>query len=577
MLAKRILVIGLIVAVLVVPFTGAHAILQTLSDFLSLGANTVREIQETLDLADEDVREILEELESSISGLMDELEETYQDNLNITIDSLDAVTRSKILEIEGLIGSVNDIIQEDIRLISDEAQNVLAEASLQIRRSALELEQSLENVIIVGGETVAFVLDKAVANAIIIVSIVLLGIGVLLFVWILFRRALPSQSIARTLALVFMLGYVVVFLALIFVPPVRTFVMTSTGIGLQQRLDRIVNEPRILEVRPEQIIIGQTGELEVWGSTLLPNGAIPEAAIGSQAVQFNATSNDLLVVNVSGVTGSTGSTNLTLTYPERDPITTVVRLLAPTPVPTPPDLQILNYIITPSSPTEGLNTQAQITVRNAGGTEARNFIVRWRPFATHPGLSQPISSLAPGASTTLTFNHSYVQPGVVDAIATADSTNSVSESVENNNDAVRRITVQEAPPRRANVTVTFTRLLVHDDADVGGEGEVFIRFDVNGQTARFPASGTRGMDNGEVATMSIPITVTLDETQDLRVFVRGTEGDGGLTGDDDDMGIVNEIFSFSNGPWGQGSHSDRSSCPDGCYTIDYTISVAFIP
>lgn len=571
---SRLILVALIL-VTMLPFHPAQAgVLQTIGDFLSLGANTVREIQEAIQLVSGETRVILEQLEAELSEMLSIIEETYQDNLNVTLDSLDAVTRNKLLEVETVIGRVNEQLQEDIQLIGEEARAVISDATLQIRRTALELEESLQNVIIVGGETVLFVLDRAVSNAIIIIALVLLGIGLLIFVFLLFTHRLPSSRIAQVLGFAFMLAYVVLFGALILVPQVRVFVMTTTGIGLQQRLETITAVPRILAVLPETVIIGETSELEVWGSKLRLNGEPPTAKIAEQPVPISAASDDLLVLNVSTLESDTVSTNLVLEYPEQEPLTEVVRLFKPTPVPAPADLTITNLTISPASPVEEGNTQATVTVRNQGGSDARNFTVRWRPLATHPGLSQSVALLRAGQSTTLTFNHAYVAPGAVDTVATVDIFNNVAESNEGNNDRTRSVTVQPKPPRRARVTVNFTRITIHDDAE-SGEGELILNFNVNGQTGRFPTSGTRGMNNGSEITINRAFEVTLEEGQDLVVFVNGTEEDGGLTGGDDDMGFVRRTYVSSQN-WNSGSHSERSNCPDGCYTIHYNISVAFL-
>ena len=127
------------------------------------------------------------------------MSQTYQDNLNVTINSLDAATRNKLLELQGLIDQVNQTLQQDIALASQAAKDVIRKASLEIRRATLELEQSLKNVIIVGGETAAYVVDRAIYDAILVIALVLLGVGLLVFILLLFLRRLP-QGLARVFA-----------------------------------------------------------------------------------------------------------------------------------------------------------------------------------------------------------------------------------------------------------------------------------------------------------------------------------------------------------------------------------------
>jgi hypothetical protein len=574
--APRILIHALLIVLLLFGQAGVQpaqaGILQTIGDFLSLGANTVRELQDAIRIAGGEVRATLETLEQTLSALLDEISETYQDNLNVTLDSLDAATRSKLLELETVMGRVNEKIQEDIQLISDEAKEVINEASLQIRRLSNELREDLQDVIIVGGETAVFVLDRAASNIIVIVAIIMLGIGLLIFVWLLFTRRLSATGMLAVLTLLFMFAYVAVFASLIFIPTVRVFVMTSTGIGLRQQLDKTINAPRILALVPDTIHIGETTELEIWGSQLRPTGEPPAARIASLNVPINAASNDLLVLNVSGVTGPSSSTNVNISYPDGTELSEVVRLIQPTPVPIPPDLTITAFTLNPRSPVVGNNTRAVISVRNTGGTAARDFVVRWRPTpANTSGLTTRIANLEPGATTQVVQNFAYRDAGNFQTVVEVDIFNNVSESNEGNNNASQNITVQPAPPRQARVSVTFTSVTVHDDAEHGA-GEMRLDFNVNGERSRFPSSGTQTTNSGRTHTINRTITVTLQEGQNLTVFVNGTEEDSGLTGADDDMGSVSKTYNTASN-WGSGSHSERSTCPDGCYTIHYTVTV----
>jgi hypothetical protein len=137
------------------------------------------------------------------------------------------------------------------------------------------------------------------------------------------------------------------------------------------------------------------------------------------------------------------------------------------------------------------------------------------------------------------------------------------------------VAVAEQPPRQARVTVQFTGVTVHDDADPWpkGSGEVWLTFDVNGSTGRFPNSGTTDIDSGSTKSFTRTFIVTIAEGENLNVFVNGKEDDD--DSDDDQMGTVSKTFTTGQN-WGSGTHNDKSTCPDGCYTIHYTVSVAFI-
>ncbi|MCC7352774.1 MAG: hypothetical protein IT330_03375 [Anaerolineae bacterium] len=551
-------------------------VLQTLGDFLSLGANTVRELQEAITLASGEVRAILEQLNSDINAMIQTLSRTYQDNLNITIDSLDAATRNKLLELQALIDQVNEKLQEDIRLASQEAQNVIRRASLEIRRATVELEQSLRNVIVIGGETVAYVVDRTIYNAILVIALVFLGLGFLLFIWLLFSRRLPG-GLAGVLVLLFIAAYVALFGALVLVPPVRGYAMTFTGIGLEQRLEKTASKPRILEIIPDTIILGRTNEVDVWGSTLLVEGRSPTAKIADQAVPVSAASEQRVVVNVSGLAAPEGSTNLALLYDGTPGPSEVVRLARLTPTPAPPDLAIVGFVINPTSPIHRGNARATITVRNQGSGRSGSFVLQWKPYAAHTGLSRSVPGLNAAEAQSFTFDFAnYPSPGTYDSIAIVDPFNSVAETNEANNSLTRQITVRQPPPRRARITVTITRVTIHDDSDGAfkGAGDIWLDFNISGQRGRFPSSGTKDMSSGKTYDINRGFTVTLAEDERLTVFVNGTDVDD--VDEDDALGTVSREYRSTDSPqWGSGSHSDRSRNPDK-YTIHYTVSVTWL-
>ncbi|MCB9461937.1 MAG: hypothetical protein H6670_19965 [Anaerolineaceae bacterium] len=664
-LRNRFTVFALIAAIMFGSVGNTGAFLETIGDFLSLGANTVREIQEAITLASSEVANTLNTIDGTVRDLMDELEEKYQDNLNITIDSLDAATRNKLLEVESLMLSVNDILKDDVRFISNEAKNLLADAALQIRQLSDDIKSDLQDVIIVAGETGAFLIDKATENIITIASVVLLALGAIIFVWLLFRSSRGLTGFAAILAYVLVIAYIGFFGALLLVPQFRTFVISSTGIGLKERLEVVTEQPDIFTIRPTEIIVGETEEIDIWGSSLLPNGEQPTVTIGNRSFPFTAT-DDRIVVDVSSIIAQgdadetpiarfgrirdvagemsditisrdlletiidtrtptldddtatiepmpifvdpgilqeigielqpdrgiigigivpdirdilsvipEGTAVLKLDYETFEDLTALVRVTVPPPPLSPPDLQISSFTINPSSPTEDDNAQARITIRNAGEQEATNFNVVWRPNSSVQPRTQNIGSLAGGASQTFTFNFAYPSSGIFTSVAEIDTLNRVAESNEGNNSSTRSVTVQAPAPRRVEVTVQFTSVAIHDDAETG-EGELVLEFNVNGATARFPNSGTKGINSNKTYSFTRTLRVTLVEGQSLNVFVNGREEDSGFNGADDAMGTVNVTYSTGQN-WGAGAHSNRSTCPDGCYTIFYNISVRDLP
>src|SRR6478672_4012190 len=115
------------------PVAPTAGILQTLGDFLSLGANTVREVQQAIQIAGQEARDTLQQLNDEMTGLISTLEKTYQNNLNITLNSLDSVTRTKLVELQSLIDQVNSTLQADIGLVQQASKDIIRTAGQEIR------------------------------------------------------------------------------------------------------------------------------------------------------------------------------------------------------------------------------------------------------------------------------------------------------------------------------------------------------------------------------------------------------------------------------------------------------------
>ncbi|HUN05905.1 MAG TPA: CARDB domain-containing protein [Aggregatilineales bacterium] len=656
-LYRKGMILMLLLSLLLGSYQPAGAFLQTLGDLLSLGANTVREIQEAILLAGSEVSTILNGIDGTIRDLMDELEDKFQNNLNITIDSLDNATRNKFLELQSLLLSVNDVLKDDVRFLSEQAKQLLRDASVQVQRLSAELKADLADVAIIGGETGAFLIERATENIVIIGSIILLAIGILLFVFLFLRQNKPSGALA-VLGVILALGYVALFGALILVPSFRTFIMSSTGIGLRDRLNTVTLQPNMIAVVPDTITVGETTALDIWGSSLLPNGEQPIITISDKTIPFTA-ANDRIVLDLSDIraaaadstaaavpefnlnpdftrdlltqplapinpvtppTGSIpplvdqdfvlinrdladqlgidllipidvivgdlvpvdptvlgsiplpeGAALLKLDYANFTDLTSIVTVFVPPPPLSPPDLSVTSFTLTPSSANTGDNVAASITIRNNGEQPANNFILSWKPTPTTVARTTTVSSLAAGASQTFSFNFAYPNAGTFTSVVEVDTLNSVAESNEGNNSRTRSITIATPPPRTATVTVTFHSALIEDDADPAASGEVRLTFNVNGQIQRVPTSGERDVNSGSTITFTRTFTLTLTEGQNLVINVSGIETD--WPDSDDSMGNFTAVFT-SGQNWGAGARSNRSSCPDGCFTVFYDIEVS---
>lgn len=547
--------------------------LETLGDLLSLGKNTVRELQNAINIAGNEARVTLEKLNNDLTLLLDALEQTYHDNLNITLNSLDDATSKKLLEVEDLILSVNQELQADITLASEEAQAVINQASQEIKGLSSEVKQSLNEVIVVGGNTVAHLLDRSTYNLILVIALIFLGIGLLLFIWLLFSGQRP-EGLIGTLAFFLISVYLASFSGLAFVPKFRGQVMAVTGVGLEQSLKKVQNKPRIFDVVPEVIVIGETKEIEIWGNSLLPDDQPPLATIANYDVPVVALSEERIVLNVEQLNAPEGSANLILKYDNQQKVLGVVSLALPYIAPPPADLVITNFKITPSKPRQRGNAQATITLANQGGSEAKDFKLEWKPLTNAPGKIISVGSLKAGESKPFSFNSAYSKVGTFETIAIADANNNVPESNEANNSIAQQITVRQAILRKAKVTVKFTKIFIDDNAEPVGNAEIQLDFNVNGKTGQWYKKNAH---DRETYKINKTFSVVLQEKEKLKIFIDGIEKDAPrlALNNHESMGSVTREF-ISSREWGKGSHKSKSSCDDGCYTIYYTISVKWL-
>ena len=150
----------------------------TIGGLVSGAKSISRQISKVVGEANEAVRQRLLQLENSLNALVEDLSQTYQENLGITLDSLDDATSNKLLELQSVL---NRIQTEVIGNIQNAAEGLIDQISMQIQDIAIDLEKRVKNIIVVGGETAVYVLDRAMYNLILVISLILLGVGMKIY------------------------------------------------------------------------------------------------------------------------------------------------------------------------------------------------------------------------------------------------------------------------------------------------------------------------------------------------------------------------------------------------------------
>jgi len=137
------------------------------------------------------------------------------------------------------------------------------------------------------------------------------------------------------------------------------------------------------------------------------------------------------------------------------------------------------------------------------------------------------------------------------------------------------------------VQATVDKIEVHDDTDPVGSGELWFWFSIvgdsgrvqfGGGSVRFPdegtldwsSGGTYDVDKSIEACQSLPFGPD-NPSRDLTLVIEGWDDDMPSVGNDH-LGkaevTYDDVWSWTNHT---GSYSTRSTCPDGCFTVYYTI------
>jgi len=128
-----------------------------------------------------------------------------------------------------------------------------------------------------------------------------------------------------------------------------------------------------------------------------------------------------------------------------------LEILPVTVLPATVDLTITSFKVDDAAnpgenPVRGRPARATIVVKNLGNTAADEFIVQWKPSPLAQPLTKQVNNLAPGASTTVTLDFSYVAQGTMNSTARVDKTGLIKETNETNNSASTQVIVEPPLP-----------------------------------------------------------------------------------------------------------------------------------
>ncbi|HWI51507.1 MAG TPA: hypothetical protein VNT01_05120, partial [Symbiobacteriaceae bacterium] len=231
-------------------------------------------VNDTIDKAEGAAKDVMREAAAQISKLISQLETTYGNALNTTLDSLDTFTGQQLAKIATLFDQINQKLMDDVAVIEQAVLDLLKQVDQMIQQTI----SRIEDLIVVGVRGATFVIDKTTYNAAFLIAVVLIAVGLIVFTKLLWSGKVPRGWV-RVVALGFMAFYLLLFSALL-VPQTRVYAITM--VGQADKLKEIGPGARIFTVTPAKIMKGSSQvDLTLIGANYDAGGA-PKVVIAGQ-------------------------------------------------------------------------------------------------------------------------------------------------------------------------------------------------------------------------------------------------------------------------------------------------------
>lgn len=207
------------------------------------------------------------ELDRDVGALLDERLQKLREELAIAVEDqggfLFDEANGTLDQTLGSVSGILDQIEEEILMGAVPA--VINDLSSQLTLQTTQISGQLEDLITLSFGNAFVLVDKTVNGVVIILSILLLAIGVIVMTILLLRR---REELGRAGMIGLVLGgvYVLFFLSVLIVPPVRGYVISGLdlGINIEQQLLR----PQITGAFPEIFTVGDDDRLVIYGKHL---------------------------------------------------------------------------------------------------------------------------------------------------------------------------------------------------------------------------------------------------------------------------------------------------------------------
>ncbi|HBE40218.1 MAG TPA: hypothetical protein DDW27_03280, partial [Bacteroidales bacterium] len=231
---------------------------QTANTLLESINSVVEQIDTKVETGDL-TREIGNLIDERLNNLAQVIETTIQNNGGFIFDQVNGTIDNAFSNISRLLDQIKTGI------LDDSLPMLIGQISSEIQMNINLIASSVEDIIVLTFGNVFVLVDKTVNSIVIISSIILLAIGLIIFIFLLFRKKKEFTAF-RAIGLFFMLVYLGFFLTIIFSNRIRGNIIAGFNLGV--KYTGIEVQPKITGVYPENFTFGTNDKIFLYGRHL---------------------------------------------------------------------------------------------------------------------------------------------------------------------------------------------------------------------------------------------------------------------------------------------------------------------
>lgn len=255
---SKILPFLLLILLILMAGCGVRDLTDSATSLIQQAEDLVREINSKVETGEleESAANLAEDV---IGDLIDKLSEALQENGGLLFDSVNGTVDNAFTNISSILTQIK------AGILDDSVPNLIQVLSAQLQFQVSMLSAQIEDIITLAAGNAFVFVDKTTNSLVIIVSIVLLAMGLLVLAVILLKMR-HDIKLATIIGLVFACIYVLFFLCVILISPLRGWIIAGFDFG--EKAEARAMEPKIRGILPENFVIGKNDRIIIYGSNL---------------------------------------------------------------------------------------------------------------------------------------------------------------------------------------------------------------------------------------------------------------------------------------------------------------------